>query len=78
MAPAKCKTPAASKITKDVIAAVVADSTKKKDEDARKAAADKITELVAAAEAIDAIETARTSPEVRTVAELMASRRSRR
>ena len=49
MAPAKCKTPAASKITKDVIAAVVADSTKKKDEDARKAAADKITELVAAA-----------------------------
>ena len=44
MAPAKCKTPASSKITKDVIDAVVADSTKKKDEDARKAAAEKITE----------------------------------
>ena len=49
MAPAKCKTPASSKITKDVIDAVVADSTKKKDEDARKAAAEKITELVNAA-----------------------------
>ena len=49
MAPAKCKAPAAAKITKDAIEAIRADSTKKKDEDARVGAANKIAELTAAA-----------------------------
>ena len=46
MAPAKCKTPAAAKITTADVAAIKEDSLKKKDEDARKAAAEKITALV--------------------------------
>jgi elongation factor 3 len=49
MAPAKCKVPKAAKITKDIVDAIRVDSLKKKEEVARKAAADKITELVIAA-----------------------------
>ena len=43
MAPPKCKAPAASKITQAIIDSIKEDSLKKKDEDARKAAAEKIT-----------------------------------
>ena len=46
MAPPKCKAPAASKIPQATIDSIKEDSLKKKDEDARKAAAEKITELV--------------------------------
>ena len=48
MAPPKCKTPAASKITQAIVDSIREDSLKKKDEDARKAAAEKITEIVTA------------------------------
>ena len=49
MAPTKCKTPSAPKVSAADIAAIKEDSLKKKDEDARKAAAEKITEIVNAA-----------------------------
>lgn len=48
MAPPKCKAPKAAAITKDIVESVRADSIKKKDEDARKCAAEKIAELVVA------------------------------
>ena len=49
MAPKGCTVPAAAKITTADVAAVKEDSEKKKDEDARKAAAEKITALAGAA-----------------------------
>ena len=48
MAPPKCKVPKASAITKDIVDAIRVESVKKKDEDARKVAAERISALVAA------------------------------
>ena len=53
MAPTKCKTPSAPAITKTIVASLLEDSLKKKDEDARVAAAKKIKELVDAATTAD-------------------------
>ena len=49
MAPSKCNVPAAAKISVADVDSLREESKKKKDEDARKAAADKITELANAA-----------------------------
>lgn len=49
MAPSKCNVPAAAKISVADVDSLREESKKKKDEDARKAAADKITELATAA-----------------------------
>jgi len=48
MAPPKCKVPAASKITQAIVDSIKEDALKKKDEPARVAAANKITEIVTA------------------------------
>jgi elongation factor 3 len=48
MAPPKCKAPKAAKITAALVESVRADSLKKKEPDARKAAAEQITQLVIA------------------------------
>ena len=49
MAPSKCNVPAVAKISVADVDSLREESKKKKDEDARKAAADKITELANAA-----------------------------
>ena len=49
MAPSKCNVPAAAKVTPADVEGIKTEAAKKKDEDARKAAAEKITEIANAA-----------------------------
>ena len=49
MAPTKCNVPAAAKISPADVKSLAEEAAKKKDEDARKAAAEKIAELAGAA-----------------------------